>query len=249
MINTKELIEILNQQLKPERFSDYCPNGLQIEGTPYITRIATAVSTNEYTIHQAISQQADVLLVHHGLFWKGENPTLTGIRKQRIAALLKADINLIAYHLPLDAHPELGNNVQLAKKLGWPLTGFSEKNQLLAYTDFDQPIDASDLFHQLQTHLGRAPQFFGKIQPEIRRVVLCTGAAQDYLEQAHDMDAQVYISGEISERTVAQAQEMGMLYIAAGHYATEQFGVQALGKWLDQHHKTTSFFIPENNPV
>jgi len=249
MISRYELLIKLNELLKPEQIKDYCPNGLQIEGNTNITRIATAVSATGSVIEQAIAQQAQALLVHHGFFWKGEPLTITGVKRQRIASLLKHNINLYAYHLPLDVHPTLGNNAQLAQKLGWQLAGTFGDNNLIAYVDFEQPITLNQLQMHLFKVLERDPFLIGSVVDSIRRVAFCTGAAQDFLEIAAEQGAQVYISGEISERTVALARELGIVYVCAGHYATEQFGVQAVGRWLRENHQLDVFFIDDDNPV
>jgi dinuclear metal center YbgI/SA1388 family protein len=249
MIQRQVLLESLDALLNPSNFTDYCPNGLQIEGNPYITRIATAVSSTQFVIDRAIAHGAQALLVHHGLFWKNDLQVIVGNKKQRIARILKSNLNLIAYHLPLDVHPEIGNNVQLAAKMHWPISGTFGPQQLISYSHLPTPITLDILTTQLNQVLNRPPFCVGETENPIQTIAFCTGAAQDFIEEAANRNAQVFISGEISERTVSLAQELGLIYVCAGHYATEQFGIQALGDWLKKNYSLDVFFISEANPV
>jgi dinuclear metal center YbgI/SA1388 family protein len=244
-----DLNDYLNQLLQPERFSDYCPNGLQVEGKPEIRKIVTGVTASMELLHAALAANADAVLVHHGYFWRGEALPITGIKKRRIQFLLQHEINLFAYHLPLDVHSELGNNVMLAKQLGLNVTGWAgEKNMLLlAELSLPQPlIMIADL---IESRLKRAPQVIGDLNKAIQKIALCTGAAQAYIEQAVAANVDVFISGEISEQTVHVARETGMSYISAGHHATERYGIQALGEHLAQKFDLAHTFIDIDNPV
>ena len=223
------LNDYLNTLLQPERFSDYCPNGLQVEGKQEIIKIVTGVTASIALLQAATEAKADAILVHHGYFWRGEALPITGIKKRRIQFLLQHDINLFAYHLPLDAHAELGNNVMLARQLGLTVTGRAGDKDMLLLAELNQPQTLQTLVETIARKLQRTPQVIGDLNKPIKHIVLCTGAAQGYIEQAVAAGADVYISGEISEQTVHVARESGMSYISAGHHATERYGIQALG--------------------
>ena len=248
-----ELASYLNGMLVPERFHDYCPNGLQVEGRTEIRRVVCGVTASRALIEAAIARDADALLVHHGWFWKNEDGRVTGFRKQRLQALLAHDINLFAYHLPLDAHPESGNNAQLAQRLGWTITGrFAEQEIgfLGAPGAVTQKLTfARDIAANVAAVLGREPLLIGDPERAVRTVAWCSGGAQGYFEQAIMAGADLYLSGEISEQTVHLARESGVSYIAAGHHATERYGVQALGQHLAQHFGLTHQFVDIENPV
>ena len=239
----------LNTLLQPARFNDYCPNGLQVEGKPEVNKIVTGVTASYALLEAALQANADAVLVHHGYFWRGEAKTITGIKKRRIQFLLQHELNLFAYHLPLDAHAEFGNNVMLAKQLGLgDIQFFGEKN-MLAMVELNTPQTLKSVSLMIEHKLNRRPQVIGDLQKPIQRVALCTGAAQGYIEQALDAGADVYISGEISEQTVHVAIESGMSYISAGHHATERYGIQALGEHLAQKFALQHEFIDIDNPV
>ena len=239
----------LNTLLQPERFSDYCPNGLQVEGKPEIYKIVTGVTASMALLEAAVEANAEAVLVHHGYFWRGEAQAITGIKKRRIQFLLQHELNLFAYHLPLDAHAELGNNVMLAKQLGLgDIQFFGEKN-MLAMVELNTPQTLQSLSLMIKSKLNRPPQVIGDLQKPIQRIALCTGAAQGYIEQALEAGADVYISGEISEQTVHVAIESGMSYISAGHHATERYGIRALGEHLAQKFDLQHEFIDIDNPV
>ena len=239
----------LNTLLQPERFSDYCPNGLQVEGKPEIYKIVTGVTASMALLEAAVQANADAVLVHHGYFWRGEAQTITGIKKRRIQFLLQHDINLFAYHLPLDMHAELGNNIMLAKQLGLRVSGWAGEKNMLAIVELNTPQTLLSLSLMINSKLNRPPQVIGNLQKPIQRIALCTGAAQGYIEQAVEAGADVYISGEISEQTVHVAIESGMSYISAGHHATERYGIQALGEHLAQKFDLQHEFIDIDNPV
>ena len=253
MTGLPELVEYCDRLLETERFQDYCPNGLQVEGRAEVRRIVSGVTASQALIDAAQAQQADLLLVHHGFFWKGEDPCLTGIKQRRIRTLLEHGISLLVYHLPLDAHPELGNNTCLAQRLGLVEEGrFGDGHgpQLACHGRFDEVLDGALLAQRIQRVLGREAQWIaaGSDAP-LQRVGWCTGAAQSYLEAAARLGLDAFISGEISESTVHIAREYGLHYYAAGHHATERYGVQALGQHLGQQFGIEHTFIDIDNPV
>ena len=239
----------LNTLLQPERFSDYCPNGLQVEGKQEINKIVTGVTASMALLQAAQRANADAVLVHHGYFWRGEALPITGIKKHRIQFLLQHDINLFAYHLPLDAHSKLGNNVMLAKKLGLTVTGRAGEKEMLFLAELKSPQPLQSLVNLIETKLNRKPQVIGDLNKPIQKIALCTGAAQGYIEQAAAAGVDAYISGEISEQTVHVAIESGVSYISAGHHATERYGIQALGEHLAQKFDLQHEFIDIDNPV
>jgi dinuclear metal center YbgI/SA1388 family protein len=243
------LNKYLNTLLQPELFSDYCPNGLQVEGKQEINKIVTGVTASMALLQAALQANADAVLVHHGYFWRGEALPITGIKKRRIYFLLQHDINLFAYHLPLDMHAELGNNVMLAKQLGLAVTSWAGEKNMLALAELSQPQTLKAFAANIEAKLNRKPQVIGDLNKPIKCIALCTGAAQGYIEQALEAGADVYISGEISEQTVHVARESGMSYISAGHHATERYGIQALGEHLAQKFGLQHQFIDIDNPV
>ncbi len=244
-----ELRDYTAQLLQTNLFKDYCPNGLQVEGCAEVLRIATAVSASQAVIEAAAAWEADALFVHHGYFWRNEEAAIVGIKKNRIATLLRHQMSLLAYHLPLDAHEQLGNNAELARLMGWRLVARHGENNLLNVGELNSAIALVDLTAQLGKKLHRIPQVIAGDGRAVRRVAWCTGGAQGYFEQAiaHDVDA--YITGEISEQSFHLAQESGVAFIAAGHHATEQFGIQALGAHLAEKFKLTHQFFNQENPV
>jgi dinuclear metal center YbgI/SA1388 family protein len=241
-----DLNDYLNQLLQPDRFSDYCPNGLQVEGKREINKIVTGVTASMALLEAALQANADAVLVHHGYFWRNEAMPIVGIKKRRIQFLLQHEINLFAYHLPLDMHAELGNNVMLAKQLGLKVTEWAD---MLALAELLKPQTLQSFAEHIETKLKRKPQVIGDLNKPIKRIALCTGAAQGYIEQALAQNVDVYISGEISEQTVHIARESGMSYISAGHHATERYGIQALGEHLAQKFGLQHQFIDIENPV
>ncbi|HHJ15388.1 MAG TPA: Nif3-like dinuclear metal center hexameric protein [Gammaproteobacteria bacterium] len=248
-----ELVGYCDRLLEVERFQDYCPNGLQVEGGAEVSRIVSGVTASQALIDAALAQQADLLLVHHGFFWKGEDPCLTGIKQRRMRTLLENGISLLAYHLPLDAHPELGNNARLAQHLGLQEEGrFGDGHgpELACHGRLDEALDAAQLAQRIHQVLGREAQWIaaGSDAP-LQRVGWCTGAAQSYLEAAARLGLDAFISGEISESTVHIAREYGLHYYAAGHHATERYGVQALGQQLARQFGIEHTFIDIDNPV
>jgi len=251
-ITLTQLVEYCDQTLDASRFSDYCPNGLQVEGRSEVTRLVCAVTANQSVVDAAVAANADVLLVHHGYFWRGEAPQVVGMKRRRLHALLDAGISLLAYHLPLDAHPTLGNNAQLGRRLdirGFDALGEAGTASVGNCGVFDPPRTVGEVVTQLEALTGRAPLLIGDDTREISRVAWCTGAAQGYLDRALAAGAQLYISGEISEQTVHEAREQGIAYVAAGHHATERYGVQALAEHLAATFDLHWAFIDCDNPV
>jgi dinuclear metal center YbgI/SA1388 family protein len=244
-----ELRDYIGSLLEVDRFIDYCPNGLQIEGRPEVTRIATAVTASQSVLEAATKWRADAVLVHHGYFWRNEDATITGIKKRRVAHLLLNETSLLAYHLPLDAHMKLGNNAQLAERLDWVEHGrFGEQN-IACYGELRQPKSLTQLGESLTKVLLRTPQIIGELDKTIRRVAWCSGGAQGYFMQALALGVDAYVTGEISEQNVHMAHETGVAFIAAGHHATERFGIQSLGEHLAERFNITHQFFDQNIPV
>lgn len=247
-----QLVGAMNRWLEPERFSDYCPNGLQVEGRALVGKVVSGVTACQALLEAALAAQADLLLVHHGYFWKGEDLRISGMRKRRLQTLLGNDLNLVAYHLPLDAHPELGNNRQLAQVLdvqeARPLAS-GDPTELVWHGRLPEKMTPTALAAHLQRRLGRAPLHVGEGVAEITTIGWCTGAAQGFLERAQMAGLDAFISGEISEPTVHTARESGIHYFAAGHHATERYGVQALGERLAAEFGVEHQFIDIDNPV
>jgi len=247
MVSRQQLISYCDKFLQSDDFNDYCPNGLQVEGCEQIKKIVSGVTACQDLIDKAVEHKADLLLVHHGFFWKGENPVISGIKKQRIKMLLTHDINLIAYHLPLDAHKSLGNSVLLAQHLDIDIEHFFANNEIALMGSI--ATQTGQEFKQIIAQkLNRSPLHI-EVERPIEKVALCTGAAQSYIEQAIDQGADAFISGEISENTRHIAKENNIHYFAAGHHATERYGVQALGEHLSQQFDLRHEFIDINNPV
>lgn len=249
MIKIDALVQYTQQLLQVAHFKDYCPNGLQIEGRPEIRKIVTGVTANMALLEAAYEANADLILVHHGYFWRHEDARILGAKRKRIAFLLKNDLNLMAYHLPLDAHPQLGNNVQLSEKLGLNLNGFAGENNIIAYGKLSHTVKLFEFAKHLELVLKRAPLIIGDPQKKLLNIAWCTGAAQNYIETAIELGVDLYISGEISEQTVHHAVENDIAYIAAGHHATERYGVQALGEHLAEKFNLIHTFIDILNPV
>ena len=253
-ISNAALATFFNTTLNAAAFKDYCPNGLQVEGTPTIRKLATAVSASLSAIQAAAVWGADALLVHHGIVWRGEDGTLTGFRRARVKALLGANINLFAYHLPLDAHPTLGNNAQLGAKLGFVTTGqCGENNIVWLGTPNSATFSAKILCDHISQVLGREALVLGdaviNANRSIKTVAWCTGGAQNYFEDAIAAGADVFITGEVSEQHTHIARETGVAFIAAGHHATERFGVQALGAFAATELGLEWRHFEDENPV
>lgn len=256
-ITTQQLMTWLDGQLRPELFQDYAPNGLQVQGKADISRIVFGVTASMALLEQAIAREADAIIVHHGWFWRGESPAITGAKYRRLEALIKHDINLIAYHLPLDAHPEWGNNAMLAQALGLRITCVDNKPQTAGPNDLiffgRPPVDGmtvGELGRLLAQTLEREPLVIGEPEQPLERLAWCTGGAQGFFEEAIAAGAQAYITGEASEQVYHQAQESGVAYFEAGHHATERYGVQGLMRAMQQQFPSLSLeYIEINNPV
>ncbi|MFT4941820.1 MAG: dinuclear metal center YbgI/SA1388 family protein [Paraglaciecola sp.] len=251
-IDNGQLLGFLNELLQPERVRDFCPNGMQVEGRKQIKRIVTGVTASQNLIDEAIRLEADAILVHHGYFWKGEEPCIRGMKKQRLAALLLNDINLYAYHLPLDIHPSLGNNAQLAKLLGIEVeTGLEPGNatSVAMRGYFETPMDAAQLGRTIEIKLGRKPLHEASSKKLIKSVAWCTGGGQNYIEMAAEQGVDAYITGEVSEQTIHTAREMDIHFYAAGHHATERYGVKAVGEHIAQKLGLNVQFVDIPNPA
>lgn len=247
-----EIIALCEKTLEPECFRDYCPNGLQVEGATEVAKIVSGVTASQALVDVAIEQGAQAVLVHHGYFWKGENPQVVGMKRKRLKALLENDISLIAYHLPLDAHPEFGNNVQLAALLGLSVEeGMEPGNErsIGLIGCLPKPMSGYDFAAHIEAKLGRKPLHIEGSDNLISRVAWCTGAAQNMIDTAAALKVDAYLTGEISEPTVHSARELGLHFYAAGHHATERYGVQALGNYLATQLDIEHVFVDIDNPV
>lgn len=245
------LVEEADRFLNAARISDYCPNGLQVEGRPQVRRIVSGVTASQALLDAAVEAEADVVLVHHGYFWKGEDACITGMKRRRLQTLLGNDISLLAYHLPLDLHAEVGNNVQLARQLDITVEGPLDANNpkvvgLLG--SLTEPMSARDFARRVQEVLGREPLLV-EGEGMIRKIGWCTGGGQGYIDNAIAAGVDLYLTGEASEQTFHSARENGIGFIAAGHHATERYGVQALGDYLARRFAIEHLFIDCPNPI
>ncbi|MCF6325427.1 MAG: Nif3-like dinuclear metal center hexameric protein [Gammaproteobacteria bacterium] len=251
MAALREILQYTNDLLEIDRFKDYAPNGLQVEGGSDIKSIVSGVTASLELVTAAVEAGADALLVHHGYFWKGEDPCVSGMKKRRLQALLKHEISLIAYHLPLDAHPVYGNNALLGALLGIEFKGVfgSSSPPLVMEGEFPAALSAAEVSELLAEKLGRNPLHISGGETLIKTIAWCSGGAQNYIEEAavHGVDA--YISGEISEKTTHIAREMGVHYFAAGHHATERYGIESLSMHLSRQFNLSHQFIDIDNPV
>ncbi len=252
MIARDELGIYLHDYLACDMFNDYAPNGLQVEGNHTIQRICTAVTASEAVIKKAASMQADTLLTHHGYFWRGEDATMTGMKRQRIGGLINCNMNLFAYHLPLDCHPIVGNNARLATVLGFgdvQMHTAGKTSNLLWSGTLSKSLTVAKLSELISKKLQRVPLHVSGSDKLIKKVAWCSGAAQDFIQEASLLGVDAYLSGEISERTYYQAQELGIHYFSCGHHATERYGIQALGEHLRERFALEHHFIDSENPV
>jgi dinuclear metal center YbgI/SA1388 family protein len=245
----EDLVDYLDRLLQAANFRDYCPNGLQVEGRPEVRRIVAGVTASQALLDAAVGRGADAVLVHHGYFWKGEDGRVTGIRRQRLKTLLAHDINLFAYHLPLDAHAELGNNAQLAGRLGWIADGRFGEQDIAWLGRLADDANAGELAARIAGTLAREPLLIGDPARPVRRLGWCSGGAQGYFEQAIALGVDAFVSGEISEQTVHLARESGVAYLACGHHATERYGVAALAAHLAAQCGLDCEFVDIGNPV
>lgn len=252
-MNNLQLETVLNEKLSPQLIKDYCPNGLQVEGASEIKKVVTGVTASQALIDYAVSVNADALLVHHGYFWKGEPEAIRGMKGKRIRTLIRNDVNLYGYHLPLDIHPELGNNARLAELLDIEvIDGLEGHPQSVAmFGKLAQPMTSEAFAQKIALVLSREPLHIAPEQADkmIETVGWCTGGGQDYIELAASKGLDAFISGEISERTTYTARELNIHYFAAGHHATERYGIKALGEWLASAHGLEVEFIDIDNPV
>ena len=248
----KQLCDFCDDYLSVSDFDDYCPNGLQVEASGEVNHIVAGVTASLDLIEAAIEQKADTLLVHHGYFWKGEAQPISGFKGRRIRALIKNNLNLIAFHLPLDAHPVVGNNAQLGRIMDWKVEGSFGSiglHDIVLNGTLAKPMALNQLTALIATRLNSRPLSISANDRPVRTVAWCTGAAQSYIEQAADRGIDAFISGEVSEHTYHFAREAGIHYIAAGHHATERYGVQALAALIEEKFGVRQQFIDIYNPV
>jgi dinuclear metal center YbgI/SA1388 family protein len=250
-VNRDELGQFLAKELQVSIFRDYCPNGLQVEGRTTIKHIVSGVTASLALLEKAVEMQADAVFVHHGYFWRGEDMRVIGQKQRRLKLLLEHDISLFAYHLPLDGHADIGNNIGLARHLGIVPDGRFGENDLGWLGNMGEAgvVTMADLALHVELKLGRKPLLIGDPAAPVGRIAWCTGAAQNMLDQAIAAGASVYLSGEISEPTVHLARESGVAYLACGHHATERFGVQSLGKLIADRFGIRHSFVDIDNPV
>lgn len=249
-----ELERKLTELFRPNVFKDYAPNGLQVEGKQEIRKIITGVTASMALIEEAIERQADAIIVHHGYFWKGESSAIVGMKYRRVSALIKNDINLFGYHLPMDAHLQVGNNANLARALGLhslrPLEqGKPLEESIGVVGELEQPCSAEDFEKKIASVVGREVLFEMAGDKAINQVALCTGGAQGYIGKALDCGADVFITGEVSEQTIHIAREDGIHFCAAGHHATERFGPKALAEYINANWDVECEFVDVPNPA
>lgn len=252
MANLNEIIQWCDQTLKSHEFKDYAPNGLQIEGTSEVKKILCAVTASQTAIDAAIAYGADLLLVHHGYFWKGEPYLITGMRGKRIKSLIQHDISLVGYHLPLDSHPTIGNNAAIADLLELEHIQALDPNERnpIGNIGYLKSAMSPEAFKQFASEkLGFDAIHLPADKTSIQKVGFCTGGAQDYIKKAADQDCDAYISGEVSERTFYEAQELNVHYYACGHHATEKYGVQRLAKAISEQFNIEYSYFELNNPI
>ncbi len=245
------LAQFLANELQVARFRDYCPNGLQVEGRREIKRIVSGVTACQALLDEAVRLQADAILVHHGYFWRGEDMRVVGQKFQRLKTLIENEISLFAYHLPLDSHPTMGNNAQLAQLFGLEVTGRFGEDDLgwLGKWAGKAAATAGDIASHVSSKLGREALLIGEADQAVTTIAWCSGAAQNMLNVAIDAGASIYISGEISEPTVHLARESEVAYLACGHHASERYGVRALGQFIAEQFGIEHQFVDIDNPV
>jgi dinuclear metal center YbgI/SA1388 family protein len=252
MVALSELVHYTNQLLSIRDFADYCPNGLQVQGSSKVARLVAGVTACQALLEAAAEVSADAVLVHHGYFWKGEDSRVVGIKRQRLKTLLSHDMSLLAYHLPLDAHSNYGNNVQLGKILSLDVEMSFAIDGGPSLGLIGKPINAitgAQFEVQVGTLLQRNPLYIPGKAPSLKRIAWCTGAAQSFITAAVEHQVDAFLTGEVSEQTVHIARETGIHFYAAGHHVTERYGVQALGEHLAQHFELEFRFIDIDNPV
>ncbi len=246
-MKNSELEQLINDKLNSAAISDFAPNGLQVEGRETVHKIVTGVTACQALLDEAVRLQADAVIVHHGYFWKNESPVIRGMKRRRLKTLLANDINLYGWHLPLDAHPELGNNAQLAHLLGINVLGEIEP---LVPDVLSMPVSGLELASWIEARLGRKPLWCGDTGPDtVSRVAWCTGGGQSFIDAAARFGVDAFITGEVSEQTVHSAREQGLHFYAAGHHATERGGIRALSEWLTETTDLDVTFIDIPNPA
>lgn len=251
-VTRAELHQYLNSYLNSSAIKDYCPNGLQVEGTATIGKVITGVTACKALIERAVEEQADAILVHHGYFWKGEPEPITGMKKARIKQLLEHDINLFAYHLPLDVHPEVGNNAQLAKLMGWHIEGPVDTQDPacpLVMGTIEGSMTGQLLATELEQKLQRPLTCWVEPARPVQKLAWCTGGGQGFIDKAAALGADAFVTGEVSEPTIHSAREQGIGFYAAGHHATERYGAKALGEHLANVFGLDSRFIDIDSPA
>lgn len=249
MIERDSLVTHLHALLEVGRFKDYGPNGLQVEGKPAIRKLVSGVTASLALIEAAVAEGADAVLVHHGLFWRGQDGRVTGWMKQRLGTLLRHDISLLAYHLPLDAHATLGNNAQWGQRLGLAADARFGEQDLGFIGDAPQDLTLDELAQRARQLMGREPTVLGDGAKRLRRVAWCSGGAQSYFEPAIAAGADVFLTGEISEPQAHYARETGVAFMACGHHASERYGIQALGAHLAEQFGLAHQYIECPNPA
>lgn len=251
MVDRAQLERYLHEYLACDRFNDYAPNGLQVAGRGQVSSLVTGVTASRPLLEAAIQSGADAILVHHGYFWKGEDPRISGMKRDRLALLIRNDVNLFAYHLPLDAHPECGNNVQLGRCLGVDIDGTlgGAEAGMVWHGRLPAPIAAEEFAQDVSRRLRRPVTHVSGGARPIRSLGWCTGAGQRYIELAANAGLDGFLSGEISEQTVHVARELGIHFFAAGHHATERYGPQALGQHLAERFGIAVQFVDIDNPA
>lgn len=246
-MNNFELEKIVNQKLDILSFNDYAPNGLQIEGIEKITKIITGVTACQKLLDVAVSLNAHAVLVHHGYFWNNENPIITGMKKNRLKTLLTNEINLYSWHLPLDAHPNFGNNVQLAKLLDIKIQG--NITPLILWGELNIPLNGQELLQFIYKKMKKKPLYFGSKKKYIKKIAICTGAGQKFIYDVIEFGVDAFITGEVSEQTLHVVRENNFHFFAAGHHATECGGIYALGEWLRRKYFLDVTFVNIYNPI
>ena len=249
-VTRETVLELLDQELRPELTRDYCPNGLQVEGSQTVNKLVSGVTACQALIDCAVEAQADAILVHHGFFWRGEDSRLIGMKAARVRALMQHDINLFAYHLPMDLHPTMGNNAGLGRVMGVEAFGMldpSDHSMPVFVGDAAYRTTATDIAASLELNLGRSVTLVG--EGAVSSIGWCTGGGQGYIDAAADAGCDLFVSGEMSEQTVHVARERGIAFIAAGHHATERFGPQSIGQWLGAQLGIDHQFVDINSPA
>jgi dinuclear metal center YbgI/SA1388 family protein len=250
MTDAQHITDAFATLLQPARFKDYGPNGLQVQGSPSVQTLVSGVTASKALIEAALDYKADGIVVHHGLFWRGQDGRVVGWMRDRLKLLLTHDINLWAYHLPLDAHPEWGNNAQLGRVLGLNITGwFGEQNIACLGTAQPGYANAQQLADHVAERLGRAVTCIDPTGRPVQRVAWCTGGAQGYFEEAIAAGVDAFLTGEISEPQMHYAREMGVAFLACGHHATERYGAPAVAAQVAAALGVHHHFIDIDNPA